>query len=380
MTVELELLRKKIDYLDKQIVDCFEERMQTVMQVAAYKKEHNLPILNAEREREIIEKNTSMLQHKQYKRALESVLEKMMLVSRNAQQEFLDKQTNYQEFLNLQADFQNKIIGYQGVAGSFSQQTLQKFFQAHAILEKNYLNFEDVFKALQNEEIDYGVLPLENSTTGAISDIYDLLNKYQVCIVGEHCLEIEQALLAKPETTLEMIEKVYSHPQGFKQSREFLTQHSHWQLIPYFNTAKSAEYVANNAINNIAAIASKQAASLYNLKILQEKINFNNKNFTRFVILTKSKQIWPKSDKISLIISLPHKAGSLARVLNYFEEYNINLLKVESRPNHEQSWAYYFYIDFSGSLHDLQVQKVLKKVEADSSYFKLLGNYKEHKG
>lgn len=380
MTCELELLRQKIDRLDRQIVDCFEERMQTVIQVAAYKKAHNLPILNSEREKEVIEKNTAMLQNKQYKRALESVLEKMMLVSRNAQQEYLDTQVNYQEFKTVEPEFEGKIVGYQGVAGSFSHQTLQRFFKEHCILEKNYLNFEDVFSALEVGEIVYGVLPLENSTTGAINDIYDLLNKYQVCIVAEYCLEIEQALLAKPQTTLAMIEKVYSHPQGFKQSKDFLAQYPQWEHIPYFNTAKSAEYVAHTAADNIAAIASKQAASLYNLQVLQERINFNNKNFTRFVILTKSKQIWPESDKISLLIGLPHKAGSLARVLNYFEEYNINLLKVESRPNHKQSWSYYFYVDFQGCLEDRQVQKVLKKVEADSSYFRLLGNYKEHKG
>ncbi len=376
---ELEKLRNEIDAIDRQIVDCFEERMQTVMQVAAYKQKNNLPILNSEREREVIEKNTAMLQNKQYKRALESVLEKMMLVSRNAQQEYLNTKTSYSEFEELEENFKDQIIGYQGVAGSFSHQTLQKFFSKEKIKEKNYLNFEDVFIALQTGEIDYGVLPLENSTTGAISDIYDLLNKHQVCIVGEYCLEIEQCLLAKQGTSLEMIKKVYSHPQGFKQSREFLKKNPQWELIPYFNTAKSAEYVAKQLVNNIAAIASRQAADLYGLQILQEKTNFNNKNFTRFIILTKYKQVFAKSDKISLIISLPHKAGSLARVLNYFEEYNINLLKVESRPDHAQSWAYYFYIDFQGYLYDLQVQKVLQKIEADSSYFKLLGNYKEHK-
>ena len=374
MDAELAKIYRRMDEIDKLIVTCFEQRMNTTLELAKYKHEHNLPILDTVREQQIIERNLTMLDNANYSRALESLTEKLMLLSRNLQQDSIYTAKEYLEFVDIKVQPLTVLAGYQGVAGSFSQQALQRYFHNQTVLESNYLNFEDVFIALQNQNIEYGVVPIENSSTGAINDIYDLLNKYEVCIVGEYCLPIEQCLLAKPNTKLEDIKKVYSHPQGFSQSREFLKQYD-WELIPYFNTAKSAEYVAANTDKHIAAIAGEQACKLYNLKVIQTGINFNSKNYTRFVILGHQKQIFAGSDKVSLIISLPHKAGSLARVLNYFEEYNINLLKLESRPNQTESWSYYFYIDFKGNLHDRQVKSVLAKIESDSIYFKVLGNY-----
>lgn len=374
MSTELTKIYCRIDEIDKLIVTCFEQRMNAALELAKYKYKHSMPILDTAREQQVIERNLTMLDNKEYSRALESLTEKLMLLSRNLQQDSLYTATEYLDFIDIQAQPASVMAGYQGVAGSFSQQALQRYFHNQTALENNYLNFEDVFIALQNREIEYGVVPIENSSTGAINDIYDLLNKYDVCIVGEYCLPIEQCLLAKPNTKLDDIQKVYSHPQGFSQSREFLKRYD-WELIPYFNTAKSAEYVANNPDKNIAAIAGEQACKLYNLEVIQPGINFNSKNYTRFVVLGYQKQIFSNSDKVSLIISLPHKAGSLARVLNYFEEYNINLLKLESRPNQIESWSYYFYIDFKGNLRDRQVQSVLAKIESDSSYFKVLGNY-----
>lgn len=374
MKQELERIYSQMDSLDKKIVKAFEERMNMTLELAEYKKQHKLPILDTEYERQVVMKNLAMLGNYEYAKELESLSEKLLLLSRNLQLDMLHVPYEYPDFADAIMDFANAKVGYQGVAGSFSQQALHGYFEGSSVHEYNYLNFEDVFIALQNGEIDYGVLPIENSSTGAISDIYDLLNKYDLTISGEYCLAIEQCLLAKPGTSLSDIKKVYSHPQGFSQSKEFLKNYD-WELIPYFNTAKSAEYVANTSDKSIAAIAGPQATKLYNLEILQQKINFNNKNHTRFLILARKKQIFATSDKVSLIISLPHKAGSLARVLNYFEEYNINLLKLESRPNQTENWSYYFYLDFNGNIRDRQVLSVLNKLRADSIYFKLLGNY-----
>lgn len=374
MNCELEQIYCRMDQLDKTIVQAFEQRMDIALELADYKQQHQLPILDSCREAQVILNNLAILGNQDYAKALESLSEKLMLLSRNLQLDALQPPYSYPEFMDSDPSFFNAKVGFQGVAGSFSQQALHGYFAKESVQEYNYLNFEDVFIALQQGEIDYGVLPIENSSTGAISDIYDLLNKYDICISGEYCLAIEQCLLAKPGTKISDIKKVYSHPQGFSQSKEFLKNYD-WELIPYFNTAKSAEYVANNPDISIAAIAGPQATKLYNLEVLQQRINFNSKNHTRFVILSRNKQIITGSNKISLIISLPHKAGSLARVLNYFEEYNINLLKLESRPNQKENWSYYFYIDLNGNLHDCQVLSVLSKVRADSIYFKLLGNY-----
>ncbi len=380
MELDLQKIREDIDRIDRSIVAGFEERMNVVLRVAEYKKSKGIPILDAEREKQVIAKNKALLQNKDYENALESVLEKMMSVSRNLQQKMLSELQFSHDFVSMERECEKSIVvGYQGVPGSFSQQALQEQFAGCNYREEYFLNFEDVFQAVEAQQVEYGVLPIENSSTGAVNDIYDLLNKYDVCIVDELSLKIEQCLLVKPGTSLQDIRQVYSHPQGFKQSKEFLAQYPHWEQIEYFNTAKSAQYVAESTGQERAAIAGRQVASIYPLEVLQSNINFNGKNHTRFIVISKMKKIFPDSNKISLIISLPHKAGSLARLLNCFEEHNINLLKLESRPNQEENWTYYFYIDFSGNLHSPEVLAALNKVCVDSIYFKILGNYPAHR-
>lgn len=380
MNLDLNKIRQDINAIDRTLVECFEQRMEIVRQVAAYKKAHRLPIIDTERERQVIENNCALLHNPEYSCALQSVLEKIMSVSRNMQQTLLSDGSDYAEFQLTDHVLNDITAGYQGVAGSFSQQALRDYFQCYQnITERSFLTFEELFAAVSGGEIEYGVLPIENSSTGAVTEIYDLLKNYEVCIIGEHYLKISQCLLAKPGTTIADIQKVYSHPQGFKQSAAFLQQYPHWEQIPYFNTAKSAQYVAETPDKHIAAIAGSQVANLYDLTMLEEQINFNTKNYTRFIVIGRQKELLPASDKISLIISLPHKAGSLARVLNYFEEEHINLLKLESRPDQEESWAYYFYIDFTGNIQEKNVVNALNKLRSDSLYFKILGNYPRHK-
>lgn len=374
MTLKLDELRNKIDSLDRQFVQVFEQRMKVVEDVAAYKKMNNMQVLNAKREQEVIAKNIALLQDSKYAPQLQNILERLMQLSRSCQQAYITDNAE-KPLPTATLDIANAKVGYQGVAGSFSHQALLEFFGGYNVQQKNYLNFEDVFEALKCGELDFAVLPVENSSTGAVSEIYDLLLKYDANIIGEHCLPIEQHLLTVEGCRMEDIQKVYSHPQGFKQSREFLITHPTWELIPYFNTAKSAEFVAECQDKTIAAIGSAQAAKLYGLNILAEKINFNNQNHTRFIILGRQTGSLPGSNKVSIIVSLPHKAGSLARMLSYFEQSNINLLKIESRPNINENWSYYFYVDFQGSLADNKVRQVVANVQADSLYFKILGNY-----
>ena len=380
MELDLQKIRQEIDRIDREIVKCFEERMNIVLKVAEYKKINKMQIIDQEREKQVIAKNIDLLSNKNYTKALGIVLEKLMAVSRGLQQNLLEESPVGDNFI-LSDGYKesNMLIGYQGVPGSFSQQALQNHFSGHQIKENYYLTFEEVFKAVESKEINYGVLPIENSTTGAVNEIYDLLNNYDVCIVGEQSLKIEQCLLAKAGTRLEDVKQVYSHPQGFQQSKDFLADYPHWEHIAYFNTAKSAQHVAESSNEHLAAIAGKQVMDIYSLEILAENINLNIKNHTRFIVISNKQEVFPDSNKISLIISLPHKSGSLARVLNYFEEENINLLKLESRPDQNKNWTYYFYIDFEGSLQDKSVQKALGKVNADSVYFKILGNYPAHK-
>lgn len=265
------------------------------------------------------------------------------------------------------------IVGYQGVAGSFSEDALLSFFPNN-INTKNYEQFEDVFIGIESEEIDYGVLPIENSSTGAISAVYDLLNQYNCFIIGETYVHPIQNLLGIKGAKIEELLEVYSHPQGFEQSKDFLKNYN-WKLIPYYNTAMSAKYIAEQKNKSIGAIASKKAALLYNLDILSENINNNKSNTTRFVIISKELKVNSKCNKISVVLSTKHQAGALYEALRHFALNNINLLKIESRPVQHTPWEYYFYIDFEGNIQDANICSTIEKMKTDCPHFKLLGNY-----
>lgn len=266
-------------------------------------------------------------------------------------------------------------VGFQGVSGSFSEQALFNYFpndiEAIALSQ-----FEDVFIELDKKNIDYGVLPIENSSTGAISDVYDLLNQYDCYIAGETYVKVVHNLLGVSGATISDIEEVYSHPQAFEQSKSYLKDYN-WKLIPYYNTAKSAEYVMEQDNKSIAAIGSYKAAELYGLDIIAENINCNQFNTTRFIIISKSLKVNSSCNKISVVLSTKHEAGALYSALEHFASNKINLLKIESRPVKHTPWEYYFYIDFEGNINKEEMKKAIKQMESDCHHFKLLGNYKK---
>jgi chorismate mutase / prephenate dehydratase len=268
-------------------------------------------------------------------------------------------------------------IGFQGVPGSFSEQALFGYFGNH-VDTHSVDEFEDIFKALKTNKIAYGVLPIENSSTGAITQVYDLLNKYEFHIIGEICLKIRHHLLGIKGCTIDDIEEVYSHPQGFEQSRDFLKQYDRWKLIPYYNTAKSAELIKMKNSKSMAAIGSKKAAEIYGLEILASNINSNITNTTRFVIVGKELRKDHLSNKISIVLSTKHKAGCLYNVLRHFAKNDINMLKIESRPIKDKPWEYFFYIDFEGNLEDPIIELAIDSMDRDSEYFKILGNYPKY--
>lgn len=359
-------LRKEIDRIDSELVRLFEERMQCVLKVAEYKKQNNLEVLHKSREEEIIKNGLQNLKDKRFQASLEKFLNSLMKVSRELQTELL---SSYEK--------SNIVVGFQGVSGSFSEQALFEYFGDNT-LTKPVEYFEDIFIELKNNKIHYGVLPIENSSTGAISEVYDLLNKYDFYITGEICLKVDQNLLGIPGASIEDIEEVYSHPQAFSQSSEFLKNYSNWKLIPYYNTAKSAEYVKNQNNKALAAIGSKKAAELYGLDILKAHINFNSTNSTRFVVISREMKEDIHNNKVSVVFSTSHKVGCLYNVLRCFSENYLNLLKIESRPIPDKPWEYFFYVDFEGNLKDETVQLAIEAVKNNSRYFKILGNYKKY--
>lgn len=386
----LESLRNQIDEIDKQLTELFEKRMETVIKVAEYKKKNNIPILNKGREEEVIEKNIQYLKNKGFKKEETEFIKTVMDISRKAQakeifeynEESLEENKNELEYVVSNEGVcspkkKNITVGFQGVHGSFSEEALLEHF-GNETAAINVKEFEDVFKALKNNEIDYGVLPIENSSTGGIVEVYDLLRKYGFFIVGEKTIKVNQNLMGIKGTKIEDIKEVYSHVQGLKQSSEFLSNYPEWVQIPYRNTAASAEFIKNENSKEKAAIASKRAGEIYDLEVIKEDINHNKNNYTRFIIIGKNLELENEYDKISTILTLPHKAGSLYNILSIFAEYNLSLLKIESRPIIGKSFEYFFYIDFQGNLENKSVREALRELRNNSYDFKVLGNYKQN--
>lgn len=371
---DLNQCRIEIDEIDKKIVELFEKRMDIAINVAEYKKENNLPILNAKREEDVINRSIENLKNKKYANITEKLFSYIMELSRSIQDKFISPEDNI-KIRNIHLD-KTKKLGFQGARGSFSEEALFKYF-SESTEATSYEEFEDVFEALKNQEIDYGILPIENSGTGAITQVYDLLSKYGFYIVGEECIKIDQHLIGVEGTTIDSIEEVYSHPQGFAQSNEYLKNHSNWKQIPYYNTAISAKMIHDLNDKTKAAIASKRASEIYGLNIIKEAINNNKDNHTKFIIIGRDLVANENCNKISVVFSLEDEAGTLYSLLRYFAENNINMMKIESRPDKHTSWKYLLYVDFEGNLNNEEVQNSIKLIKENSGYFKLLGNYKK---
>ena len=234
---------------------------------------------------------------------------------------------------------------------------------------------EDVVKAVREGQADYGVVPMENSSTGGITEVYDLIQHYDCAIVGEQMVKIEHVLLGVPGAALDDIDTVYSHPQGFAQCREFFMEKRNWKQQPYFSTAQSAEKVAREGKKNQAAVASRTAGRLYGLQVLKDTIAFNSSNYTRFFIIGPAMEIADDADKITLVLSVRHEPGALYHVLGYFFYGGMNMTHLESRPIKGKPFEYFFHIDVMGKLRNPANVQTLRGIESMSTYFKILGNY-----
>lgn len=365
---DIDNLRNEIDKIDSSLVSLFENRMEVVLKIAEYKKNNHMEVLNKAREEIVIKKNLDLVKNKDLFLEVEEFFKSVMEISRG----FQNKNLNSDGVLDT---YKKLTVGFYGVTGSFSEQALKGYFGEN-VDAKAISEFEDIFLQLKYGKINYGVIPIENSSTGAISEVYDLLNKYNFYITGEKYLKINQNLMGIRGSILDDIKEVYSHPQGLEQSMEFLKGYKQWKLVPYNSTAKSAQLVKDRQDKTLAAIASTKAAEIYNLEILQKNVNSNATNMTRFVVIGKEMDSTSESNKTSLVLSTTHKAGSLYHVLKHFAEKDINLLKIESRPIKDKPWEYFFYIDFQGNVDEDKIISSIELIKKNSRYFKILGNYK----
>ena len=271
-------------------------------------------------------------------------------------------------------DIEGCRVVYQGVLGAYSQQAMLQFFGSRC---ENYhvKTFGDAMEAIQKGEADYAVLPIENSSAGIVSENYDLLASYDNYIIGEQKIAVAHALLGLPGTTREQIRAVYSHPQALMQCADYLDLHREWEAISAKNTAVAARKIREDGRMDQAAIAGKITADLYGLQVLEENIQDNKHNTTRFIIIT-SRQVYCRDAKhVSICFEIPHESGSLYHILSHFYFTGINMVNIQSRPIPERNWEYRFFVDFEGNLNDQMVRKVLRRLEEDTVKLKILGTY-----
>ena len=348
----------------------FEKRMDIAKEVAKYKIKTNTPLFDKKREEIVIKRNADRLKNDSYRFYLENFYVNLMNISKEIQHNLIKKSKVKS---SLESD-QTKI-GYLGIPGSFSYEALLNY--SPDCIKIPYSTFREIYDAIDNKLIDFGIIPIENSSSGQIKDSTDLLREYGFFIIDEELIKIEHNLLGVKDSSISDIKYIYSHPQGFEQSSHFLTSLGDIELVPYKSTAESAKLVKEKNDKTIACIASKEAASIYELDVLKEHINHSISNYTRFVVIGRKEPINDKNNKISLILTTDDTPGALLEVLSIFKENGVNLMKIESRPIPDKSWQYFFYIDFEGNINDKNIKSTLKLLEEKCEYFRYLGNYEK---
>lgn len=372
-------LRKEIDEIDERLIPLLLKRMSISEEVAKYKVERGIPVLNSEREQQILDNVAEKCG--ELGNTIKTVFSATMDASRALQhkiigggKELRDAVENAISADRLTAD--GAPVACQGVDGAYSGVTAKKLFPDSPV--KYYTQFEDVFEAVNKGDTKFGVIPVENSTAGSVHESYDLIMKYRFYVVGAYDLKIEHCLCAKTGTKYEDITDVYSHPQALSQCNNFLNNFD-FTGVNFSNTAAAAKFVAESEKNDIGVICSELAAKKYGLKILKRNVQNNNNNRTRFIVISKELIIGKGADKISLIFSLPHKTGSLYRVLGRFSMAGLNLTKLESRPIENSDFSYHFYVDVMGSVKDESTLDLICALSDELPEFELLGNYFEYK-
>ncbi|WP_367567583.1 prephenate dehydratase [Lacrimispora sp.] len=376
-TLDLQEIREKLDRIDREIVSLFEERMKVVGDVAEFKITTGKQVYDGKREQQKIEDVTGMVEDSFRKQAVRELFTQMMTISRRQQYRLLAEhgltvKNDFQPVKSLPMD-QVRVV-YQGVEGAYTHEAaLQYFGTAGEIYHVQ--SWEDVMKAVAEGEADYGVLPIENSSAGAVIDNYDLLIKYQNYIVAETFLTVNHALLGLPGASTENIKTVFSHPQALMQCSEYLNSNRQWKQISLENTAVAAKKVVEEGDLSQAAVASEIAGRIYGLKVLKSSINHNKNNTTRFIILSRNPVYREDAQKVSISFELPHKSGTLYNMLSNFIYNGVNMRMIESRPIPGRNWEYRFFVDIEGNLSDCAVQNALKGISEEGLNMRVLGNY-----
>lgn len=375
--MDLTELRERIDVIDKQIVELYEQRMDVSRQVAEYKIGTGKKVFDKEREMQKLSQVKGMTHNAFNSHGVEELFEQIMSMSRKLQYQMLTEQgsTGRLPFMAVDTlESEHTRVVFPGAEGAYTQAAMHQYFGKN-VNSFHVDSFRDAMAAIEEGSADYAVLPIENSTAGIVNEIYDMLVEFENYIVGEQIIRIEHCLMAMPGTGIEEIKTVYSHPQSLMQSARYLQEHSSWRQIGMGNNAFAARKVAGDRDGTQAAIASEHAAETYGLEILEKGINQSSTNSTRFIIVTNQKVFLKNAGKVSICFEVPHESGSLYHMLSHFIYNGLNMNKIESRPIEGRNWEYRFFIDFDGNLADGAVKNALRGLREEARNMKILGNY-----
>ena len=378
--MDIQDYRAKIDEVDSELVRLYGERMEITREIGRYKREHNLPVLDTERERNLLNRVGEMA-GEENENGVRALFGFLMSQSRTGQ--LLDGRKESELGNRIRTALEETpqlfppkaVVACQGVEGAYSQKACEKIFSAPSILYCR--DFESVFSAIEKGLCRYGILPIENSLAGSVNSVYDQMISRNFYIVRSVRVKIDHTLIAPPGVRIEDIKEIYSHEQAIQQCSRYLEAHSGWQVNVCRNTAAAARMIAESGRKDAAAISSAACAPLYGLNILDTDIQNNSNNHTRFICIAKQPEIYPGADHTSLMLVLPNRPGSLYQLLGRFYAQGINLTKLESRPMPGRDFEFMFYFDLDASVYSPAFIRLIEELDATLEQFSYLGSYSE---
>ena len=356
---QMDELRSSIESIDKQMADLFEQRMEISGQVAEYKKEHGLPILDKEREKVLIAKNAGYLKNKDFEVYYKDFIESILTISKNYQHKIVE----------------GVKVAYSGIEGSFASISAERILPDAKRI--SYGSFSEAYCAVCEGECEFAVLPIENSYAGEVGSVTDLMFKGDLHVNGVYELGVSQCLLGIKDSNLESIKTVISHPQALDQCSEYLKRHG-IKSISAENTAVAAKEISLKNDVTLGAIASKEAAKLYGLTILDYDINESAQNTTRFAVFSRKAvemKNAPAPNAFILMFTVKNEAGSLADAIAIVGKYGFNMKVIRSRPSKKENWTYYFYTEVEGNPDTETGKEMLKELKTECDIVKIVGTY-----
>ena len=379
--MELQELRSKIDEIDAQLTKLFEARMDVAAEIGAWKRENHMPVLDAARERDKL--NAIAAESREDMQTYTQMLYSMIFeLSRSHQSDLTRTPSSLRHEVEQAIEGTQRlfptspIIACQGTEGAYSQIAGTRMFKSPKIMY--FKSFDSVFSAIESGFCQYGILPIENSSAGSVKKVYDLMLRHKFYVVRSCRLKIDHNLLAAPGVKKEDIREIFSHQQALDQCAGYLEQFGpDVKITRCENTAMAAEAVAKSGRTDIAAIASYDCASLYGLKCLESDIQDRGNNYTRFICISKKLEIYPGANRTTVMMTLPHRPGSLCRALSRFYSLGINITKLESRPLPERDFQFMFYFDLETSVYSGEFGRMIDDLDSISEEFRYLGSYSE---